>query len=172
MRAKEAEGPFPWRSPTATSESKVGKTMDSMIATDAFPNVSSHDVSDRETQGYLDDRAAQACLESAQQKASALDCIAFKLPKWNALAGRVLEHAVKVIESLFKRHDPMIFKIGITHDAIWRWSNPIYGYVTSRDKWSHMVLYYCSAEPFGPSMLEAALIQRYQSISSIKLSEI
>ena len=115
----------------------------------------------------LDDLTAHTSLATQQQKASALSCIAFKLPEWKAVSGSVISHAIRVIENLFSLWAPMIFKIGITHDPVWRWSNPIYGYSSARDKWSNMVVYYCSSEPFGPAMLEAALIEKYHSTASL-----
>ena len=115
----------------------------------------------------LDDLTTHTSLATQQQKASALSCIAFKLPEWKAVSGSVISHAIRVIENLFSLWAPMIFKIGITHDPVWRWSNPIYGYSSARDKWSNMVVYYCSSEPFGPAMLEAALIEKYHSTASL-----
>ena len=114
---------------------------------------------------HVDVELAASSLHVLQEQASSLGCIAFKLPKWNVLAGRVLSHSVGVMESLFKKHDPCIFKIGITHDPGWRWSNPIYGYSGSlTDKWTSMLCFYASSEPYGPSMLESALIEKYRSI--------
>ena len=104
------------------------------------------------------------CLEALRSKASS--DIAFKLPKANAIAGGILLHSIGVIEGLFTRYDPLIFKIGITHNPEWRWCNSIYGYQHSCDKWSNMVVFSASPEPHGPSMLEAALIEKYRSILS------
>ena len=65
---------------------------------------------------------------------------------------------------LFSKHDPMIFKIGYSHNVTWRWSNTLYGYQFDRaDKWTKMVILYESTEPFGPAMLEASLIDLYKS---------
>ena len=89
--------------------------------------------------------------------------IQFKLPAPNALAGKVLAHSIQSVEALLSRHDPCIFKVGITRDPLWRWKNDIYGYAYSRDKWSNMTVIAASPEPLGPSMLEAALIERFQS---------
>ena len=114
----------------------------------------------------LDNKTAESSLELLQAQASALGCIAFKLPKWNALAGKALSHSVNVVESLFKQHEPLIYKIGVTHDPAWRWSNPIYGYCGDRDKWSNMTVFFASDEPYSTGMLEAALIHKYQSVLS------
>ena len=94
-----------------------------------------------------------------------MGCIEMKIPKTpNLMAGRVLAHCIGVVETLFKKWDPMIFKFGYTHNAVWRWSNDLYGYCQSRDKWSNMVVLWISYEPCGPAMLEASLIEKYQSI--------
>ena len=86
------------------------------------------------------------------------------LPPNGATAGRALQHAKSVLMSLFSKHDPMIFKIGYSHNATWRWSNTLYGYQFDRiDKWTNMVILYESTEPFGPAMLEASLIDTYKS---------
>lgn len=99
---------------------------------------------------------------SLQDAALATGCIAFRLPNANAVAGKVLQHAVNTLESLFVRESPLIFKVGITHNPAWRWSNGLYGYCRAPEKWSHMLLLFESSEPYGPAMLEAALIHKYQ----------
>lgn len=91
------------------------------------------------------------------------ECIQFKAPRYGVSAGRVLEHAHGVLTSLFAKQDPCIFKIGITHNPCWRWSNTMYGYRNARDRWTNMVVIYVAEEPFSPSMLEAALIDQYRS---------
>lgn len=95
-------------------------------------------------------------------EAERIGCIALKLPKSTVTAGRILQHAVNVIEGLFSKYDPMIFKIGFTHNPAWRWENKVYGYMHSQDKWSNMTVLYGSMEPYGPAMLEAALIEKYE----------
>ena len=52
----------------------------------------------------------------------------------------------------------VIFKLGYTLSPAWRWGNDVYGYQNSKDKWEHMIIYYISSEPYGPAMLESALI--------------
>ena len=96
----------------------------------------------------------------------------YMLPPQGATAGKVLCHCKSTMMSLFARHDPMIFKIGYTHNPFWRWSNNIYGYKFDKiNKWTHMVILYKSTEPFGPAMLEASLIDMFQSISSFCVPE-
>ncbi|CAE7229913.1 unnamed protein product [Symbiodinium sp. CCMP2592] len=57
------------------------------------------------------------------------------LPVRARTAGGVLRHAIKTIDSLQTRLSPMLFKIGMTHDAVRRWECPEYGYVFERDHW-------------------------------------
>lgn len=89
----------------------------------------------------------------------------YRLPPRGVPAGKVLQHAKSVFANLHRKHQPMVFKFGYTHDPTWRWSNPIYGYKFDRQKWSHMVVLFESTEPFGPAMLEAFLIDLYQGYS-------
>lgn len=91
-----------------------------------------------------------------------LGCISFQLPPVKAVAGIVLAHAITKIEGLFSKHSPMIFKIGFTHNPFWRWTNSIYGYASSRDQWSNMVIVYVATEPYSPAMLEASLIEKFK----------
>ena len=162
--AKEDEAPYAWRS-TAVSDVTEKKIYNSNIP------CSVHDVSNRPAHDEKLDPPAftRRCLE-LQEKSKALGCIAFRLPKSNVLPGKVVKHSVEVIESLFHSHQPLIFKIGITHDPVWRWCNSLYGYRHERDRWSDMVIYYCSGEPFGPSMLEGALIEKYSSTLTVFFS--
>ena len=93
----------------------------------------------------------------------ALGTIEFQTPKPNLSAGAVLQHAIRRMEALFSKEEPLIFKVGWTHDPIWRWGNTMYGYKFDRDCWAGMVVLFASHEPHGPAFLEAALIDRYQS---------
>ena len=103
-----------------------------------------------------------ACLTTGCNNDGFLDSM---LPPEGATAGKVLRHAKSAMMTLFAKHEPMIFKIGYSHNAIWRWSNSLYGYKFDKmHKWSNMVVLYESTEPFGPAMLEASLIDLFQSI--------
>ena len=95
--------------------------------------------------------------------------IAFRLPKCNATAGAVLRHAACYIEGLFERMGPLIWKVGYTHNPCWRWENETYGYKFSKDQWTNMIVPYISFEPYGPAMLEAALIEKYSSVFVAKI---
>lgn len=92
---------------------------------------------------------------------NALGCISFQLPPPKSLAGAALDHAISTINKLFSKHSPMIWKIGFTRNPVWRWRSKIYGYKWSQDRWSDMVIVYLAPEPFGPAMLEAALIDKF-----------
>ena len=91
------------------------------------------------------------------------DSIKFDVPKIDASAGSVLKHSLRVLDGIFKRNEPLIFKIGWTHSPIWRWTNKLYGYQKAQDGWSHMTVLFVTDEPYSPGMLEAALIERYSS---------
>lgn len=90
-----------------------------------------------------------------------LGCIDFQVSKLGSSAGGVLKHSLRVLESMFAKHDPCIFKIGWSHNPAWRWTNPIYGYATAVDGWSNMIVLHVAEEPFTPAMLEAALIEKH-----------
>ena len=100
---------------------------------------------------------ALACREN-------LEFLKYMLPPNGATAGRVLHHAKASMTKLFTQYQPMIFKIGYTHNPEWRWTNDLYGYKFDRDMWEAMVILYQSEESGGPSMLEASLIDIYKGI--------
>lgn len=118
---------------------------------------------------HLSERAG---LQRMAGQAQALGCISFVLPTVvNPTAGAVLHHCTTVVQNILEKHYPLIFKLGFTHDAVWRWSNDIYGYAVSKDKWTHMIILHVASEPFSVAMLEAALIDKFggTSTSCIKL---
>ena len=87
------------------------------------------------------------------------------LPKRVTTAGSVVRHYTCSINTLLNAHAPMSFKIGFTHNPIWRWQNSLYGYKLDKAaKWQTMEVLYVAAESYGPAMLEAALIDKYQSL--------
>ena len=51
-----------------------------------------------------------------------MKCITSQVPKFESTAGSVLKHSQCVLDSLFRKHDPCIFKAGWTHSPAWRWS--------------------------------------------------
>ena len=94
--------------------------------------------------------------------------MSFKLPKAKATAGRVLAHASMTFEGLYQKHFPMIWKIGITHCAVFRWYHKPYGYFHSFEKYQHMHVMYASPSPVGAAFLEAALIDKYRSFPAMQ----
>ncbi|CAL1141491.1 unnamed protein product [Cladocopium goreaui] len=63
-----------------------------------------------------------------------------------------------------------MFKVGFTHNPVWRWGSPIYGYTSkaTKEKYSNMSVIYAAPEPYSPAMLEAALIDKYKSTVGCK----
>ena len=171
---QEIDGPYAWRSRTAGPKPNkvyrsfglgaVSKGLDEKVVDKSF----------QDTPLYPNGPKWSACLppailerpgvQSMLQESLLTGCITFRLPKSCAVAGGVLQHAVCVIEKQFQRYSPCIFKVGYTHNCMWRWSNNIYGYGSSRDKWSEMLVLYISGEAGSAAMLEAALIEKYQRL--------
>lgn len=166
--AKEADGPYAWRSVLATQQKLDNGTVEVVMEVEAAPKSFGRDQipSTMSKSGYLDDdESLQVTLQQLINQAESTNSIAFKLPRWGALAGRVLAHSIETLESLIRRHEPLIFKIGITHNPTWRWGNDLYGYVGAKDRWSNMLVVFAAGEPFSVAMLEASLIEKYQRIS-------
>lgn len=104
-------------------------------------------------------------LDALVTKCQTLSWISFKLCDLKAAAGAILQHAIDVTLALFRKEEPLIFKFGFTHNPIWRWTNPVYGYATARERWSNMLILHYGPEPYTPAMLEAALIEKFKSNS-------
>ena len=158
---KESEGPFAWRS--ALNVDKNFKDP----CNSTSPLVATPPLDATGESGCPHEQTAQASLEALQSEACSLGCIAFKLPEWKSLSGRVLNHSLKVINCCFQKWDPMIFKFGITHNPTWRWTNSVYGYQHGSEKWTNMIVLFASWEPYSPAMLEATLIEKFKSILSL-----
>ena len=167
---KESDGPFPWQ--------RSAKSVDEVAHNQKNKNlVQSSNCNLGNSFMYKNGPKWSACLKPSVlgqpgfldmvHAALSIGCIDFRLPLSHVTAGGVLQHALKTIAGLFARNDPMIFKVGFSHDPVWRWSNPMYGYACSREKWTNMCVLYMSEEPYGPAMLEAALIQEHKSGLSI-----
>ena len=108
-------------------------------------------------------------LKDSLQRVSDHEKVHWHLPMQLTTAGGVLAHASHVITVLLHLHSPMIFKVGFTHDACWRWENPIYGYKQDKGhKWDCMCILHLSEEPGTPSMLEAALIDKFKGNSDCR----
>ena len=161
LQAQESNGEFPWKCPADTTPKLSvdgGRTVEESLAAPAPKQ------NQLEKQPFVDNPKVVQQLASLVSESQALQLpISFCLPRKSLVAGQVLQHALSVTESLFAEHQPMIFKIGWTHNPIWRWANPLYGYVHDVDPWSNMVVLHISHEAWGPAMLEASLINQYQS---------
>lgn len=93
-----------------------------------------------------------------------LEFLDYRLPPTGVPAGKILQHAKSVVHSLLQKHAPMVFKLGYTHNPVWRWTNPLYGYRFDCHRYTNMVILYESSEAAGPAMLEASLIDLFKSI--------
>ena len=161
--------PFPWNTPSNNSV-----TERCVVATDVLPE---HNLpgecgrlkaQNRKMATYIREFPD---LTSLLAECETLGCITFQLPVAKAPAGKVLAHATSTFEGFHPRHRPMIFKLGFTTNAAFRWTNSKYGYAKDRDGWSGMVVVYLSNEPAGPAMLEAALIDKYASIWTEQITD-
>ena len=147
--------PYPWprhRSRSRTKEMKPEIDNAGSMSTDTAPVVSP--VKPPVSSRYFDDTSMHCCH----------DFLDYMLPPKGALAGRVLQHAKATMATLFSKHEPMIFKIGYSHNVYWRWSNSLYGYKLENAKWEKMVVLHQSEESAGCAMLEACLIDIYKGI--------
>jgi hypothetical protein len=100
----------------------------------------------------------------AHRFCESLEFLDYKLPPPGVSAGRVLQHAKSVLSTLIQKEQPLIFKVGYTHNPMFRWANTLYGYqVDHHHKWSKMLVLFESTEVAGPAMLEAALIELFRS---------
>ena len=88
------------------------------------------------------------------------DRLDYRLPKKGSLAGAVLKHCFKVIDSTIEKHTPLIFKLGFTHCPHTRMYNRKFGYW--KDAWENLLVLYVAPESISPAFLEAALIQKYK----------
>ena len=168
--AEVSDGPFPWNKPLDSLTGGTGAPLTSS----SRPQLAEDPGAGKEqiTHQYLVDNPR--VMENTERlmyeiRAEKLPLV-FRLPRRGLLAGAVLQHSIRVVEEYFKRLEPLVFKFGWTHNPIWRWTNSLYGYCQDKDIWSEMIILHASHEAFGPAMLEAALINQYQSNSqSIRL---
>lgn len=179
---QESEGPYAWervahsaaRVPSKryhTGEQKVEIAHQSDRFCAIYSKPSCHSVTKRDvdkvTKWWSSIPASLAIIPGLKemfQEAHSLGCIDFKLPPINATSGVVLSRAIDAMECLFRKHYPMIFKVGYTHNCVFRWCNPIWGYVTEKDnKWTNMCVMNLASEPYSVSMLESALIEKFSS---------
>ena len=148
--SKDSDLPYPWTRPEPCPLHQE------------FPEQSGGSIPLTTGSQTFEDFQTAPDLSDIQQQSETLGWLSFRLPSCGANAGKILQHSIGVLEALFRKQKPLIFKIGYTKDPCWRWSNTKYGYSIDRAKWSHMIILYASREPFGPAMLEASLIELYK----------
>ena len=146
--AKESLGPYAWQEHTK-KDMDVTSDMDSCQRAD---NTAGMDLSP----ASLPRAATVLGATELHQK------LHLRLPKKVGTPGHVLRHAIEVFEDLHSRRKPMSFKFGFTHDPVFRWSNPIYGYAHCVQKYERMDILYASNNATGPGFLEAALVNLYK----------
>ena len=175
LPSKEADGPYAWRyipgARRGFQTSRVDLAAPAVKVELTHPNVNHGSRIPKETNDEAFDNNKfdfEARLEDLRNQASSVGAISFLLPKADATAGVALQHSIKIIEKTMSTWKPMIFKVGITHDPKWRWCNNLYGYQHSIDKWSDMLILYAAGNPHGPAMMEAAIIEKYQSTQAAK----
>jgi len=162
MSKQDEQFPYPWGtrplpSPTSASTNAVERKRGAPLISENELPQKKMDLCCQLQSPRLNDLVSQC---------ETLGCISLKLCKdvFNASAGTILHHSIRVLESLFTREEPLIFKVGFSHNPVWRWKNEIYGYVKAREKWSDMIILHYGKEPFTAAMLEAALIEKYKGI--------
>ena len=169
LRSKAAEFPFPWdKCPTGSQPSTAGKP------TTASSDKKRECITTMEPLAFDAKRRTSASLPpSPRFQRFLIECrtvgrIEMKMGDLNSAstAGAILQHSIRTLERLFVEQEPLIFKIGFSHNPVWRWTNDVYGYQHAREKWSNMdILFYCK-EPYSPAMLEAALVEKFKSTHS------
>lgn len=169
--SKESAGPYAWRGVSGVQDAiEQPEDPETSVddfemsdATDHLPGATIYPNGPKWSQCLTETILSSPRLRQIILEAASMSVIAFRLTNAKATAGRVLLHSIGVIESFFRKHKPMIFKFGYTHNPSWRWMNKRYGYAKSRDGWTNMLILYISDEPYSAAMLEAALIEKYQS---------
>ena len=81
-------------------------------------------------------------------------------------AGAVLTHCIAVITQLTQKPGTagVVFKIGVCKTPAFRWSNAAYGYKHDADHYREMLVLAETRSSEAAGFLEAALIERFQSV--------
>ena len=58
-------------------------------------------------------------------------------------AGLIVKHCCETIDNLLDAQKPCAYKVGYTHDASFRWHNPMYGYRWEKMKWEKINCHIC-----------------------------
>ena len=166
--AQDSEFPFPWTTAESVSSVSTASTRGENCkrVLNKAPDDELREQKKQKTIETIGPNTppTQPHLQQMIAECKALGCIDVKLCDLNALAGTVLRHSIDVMNGLIENKQPLIFKVGFTHNPIWRWSNDIYGYKKDKEKWSNMIVFHYAREPFSPAMLESALIEKFKSI--------
>ena len=88
--------------------------------------------------------------------------LSYNLPRVGCSAGQVIQHAQTIIQNTVDRLKPATFKIGFSHNPVWRFNNMLYGYKSGKDRFEHLCVVYVSCDSLPAAFLEAALIQIFQ----------
>ena len=86
----------------------------------------------------------------------------YNLPPKKSLAGKILAHCFEVMGKIIRKNEPLIYKIGYTHDAHTRFYNSKFGYQRERCGWENMLVLYAAGETVSPAFVEGALIQQFK----------
>ena len=87
--------------------------------------------------------------------------LSYSLPRLRSSAGQILQHGIRVIQKALDQKRPCTFKIGFSHNPIYRYYNEQFGYFSGKDRFEGLCVLYISHEPSGPAFLEAALIHHF-----------
>ena len=87
--------------------------------------------------------------------------LSYSLPRLRSSAGQILQHGIRVIQKALDQKRPCTFKIGFSHNPIYRYYNEQFGYFSGKDRFEGLCVLYISHEPTGPAFLEAALIHHF-----------
>ena len=166
-----SEGPFPWANPNggcAKSWAALAAEADDPRMEHAFCSapdpVSSRSASPacEHIRGIvLEDSEIRGIIEEIDDHPD----IQWRLPKRESTAGAVLQHSILAVRGLINAEGPLSFKVGITHNAVWRWENQLYGHKQDkRYKWQAMLILHLAEEPYSICMLEAALINHFKGV--------
>lgn len=109
-----------------------------------------------------------ACFEQIE----ADPLLGYRLPKKpTMLPGQILKHCYDVVDNVLESQYPCIYKVGLTHDAHFRFYNQKFGYRYERDKWEKMLVLHAASESISPGFIEAAIIQRHKGFLIAKGNE-
>ena len=159
--SKASQGPFPWPNPHPDVSAIRSASTPSLERKEQPPRSHPCPALGHVESMVLEDSEIVGLVAEIDERPD----IQRRLPKRVTTVGSVLRHCTCSINTLLNAHAPMSFKIGFTHNPIWRWQNSLYGYKRDKSaKWQTMEVLYVAAEPYGPAMLEAALIDKYQSL--------